>query len=126
MFSLTLGYFALKAAVVFFTSSGQAVCDSAISQTVTVPVRSAGLVVADELPLSLSDPQAATPTNMVATPIAAMSLRFTPPSSRMMPETPPTARIDGSRRTRTLASCSWVWDWSVIGLDQYPELGLDL
>ena len=59
---------------------------------------------------------------MPATPIAAMSLRFTPPSSGMPATPPPIA----DREDTYDEYCPWGWDLVFNGLDQYRELGLDL
>src|ERR1051325_6963305 len=86
--TLTLGYFVLNWLLTSFTSSGHVLCASDMSQTVSVSLRSFGSF--DDA-LSSSEPHAAIETNMPATPIAAMSLRFTPPSSGML-QPLPTAR----------------------------------
>lgn len=97
-----------------FTRSGQFFCASTVSQTVS-DLASPPLAPSSFLS---SSPHAAMLTNMPATPIAAMSLRFTPPSSGML-QPPPTAKTYA-------VYCLWGWDLVFNGLDQYPELGLDL
>src|SRR5689334_10245731 len=79
-----------------FTSSGQLCCASTVSHTV-MDLAEDALLVSPALSSFLSDPQAAMPAIMVATPIAAMSLRFTPPSSGC-PKLPPPPEIPAAAR----------------------------
>lgn len=102
--TLTFGYFFLNWALTSLTSSGQVDWASPMSQTVRSSLRSFGSF---EDVLS-SEPHAAMETNMPATPIAAMSLRFTPPSSGMLQPPPP------PHRARTSTSTSGAGTWSLM------------